>query len=354
MKNKTKNFLLNIYQFILILALVAFVLTSNITLFLHLFSVNAGIAFTEENIRLAALFTFWNAVFLSVVLAFADFIRRKIVVEKPVKKILEATDRITSGDFDTRIEVNRFLMSVNEYDSISRNINKMASELSGIETLRSDFVASVSHEMKTPLAVLQNYGTLLKSSDLSEEKRIEYADAIIRTSSRFSELVSSILQLNKLENQSISPNKKRCCISEHLCESILDFETAWDSKKLNIEIDIQDDVYIETDKDLLSVAWNNLISNAIKFTPEGGKIKIVLVDNGESVAVSFSDTGCGMTPETGKRIFEKFYQGDNSHSTNGNGLGLSIVKRIVDILDGEISVESILDRGSVFTVKLKK
>ena len=123
---------------------------------------------------------------------------------------------------------------------------------------------------------------------------------------------------------------------------------------MNIEIDIQDDVYIETDKDLLSVAWNNLISNAIKFTPEGGKIKIVLVDNGESVAVSFSDTGCGMTPETGKRIFEKFYQGDNSHSTNGNGLGLSIVKRIVDILDGEISVESILDRGSVFTVKLKK
>lgn len=281
-----------------------------------------------------------------------DSFRRKYTVERPLKRILSATDKWTQGDFSERIDAFHRLGAGNEFDIIIKDLNKMAGELSGIETLRTDFIANVSHELKTPLAVIQNYATMLQNPKLTEERRIDYAKTITEASRRFSELVTNILKMNKLENQQIYPETKNYNLSEQLTECLLNFEDAWEKKNLDLEVNIDEDVIIRADEELLTLVWNNLFSNAIKFTDDGGKISVGLkVENGYAVA-KISDTGCGMTAEVGERIFEKFYQGDNSHSMQGNGLGLSLVKRVIDIMNGEISVESTLGQGSTFTVKL--
>lgn len=343
-----KKFLLAFYRFLLFFAVVAFVITCNLTLFLNILHLETGIVYTKENISFAAIFTFWNAVFLGAVFTAVDFIRRGILVKRPVKKIQDFTQKLTHGDFSARLKT----MHIGEYNKIVTDLNKMAEELSGIETLRTDFISNVSHELKTPLSVLQNYGALLEEPNLSEEKRIEYGKSINRATRYLSELVTNILKLNKLESQKLYPNLKRCNLSEMLCECLIGFESEWDNKSLEIETDIEEDVYINTDPEMLTIVWNNLFSNALKFTPNGGKITVNLKRNGNGVAVSVSDTGCGMNESTMKRIFDKFYQGDTSHSEKGNGLGLALVKRVIDILGGEITVESTPNMGSTFTVKL--
>lgn len=240
------------------------------------------------------------------------------------------------------------------FNQIGTAINKMAEELSGTETLRTDFIANVSHELKTPLAVMDNYATMLQRPGITEEERCEYAKAISEAARRLAQLVTNILKLNKLENQQIFPTPQNFDLGEQLCECLLGFEDAWEAKNLEIDTDIQDDVRIQSDPELLSLVWNNLISNAVKFTPENGTICVTLKTENDSIVVSIRDTGCGMKPETGMHIFEKFYQGDTSHATQGNGLGLALVKRVVDILGGEISVQSVYGQGSTFTVKFKR
>jgi len=344
-----KKILYVCYRFIIFFSIVAFVISCSLMLFLDILQNDTGIIYTKENIRFAAIFTFFNALFLGFILTVFDFVRRKILVQRPVKKIHDFTEKLTHGNFETRLKPIR----VGEYNKVVSDLNQMAEELSSIETLRTDFVANVSHELKTPLAVLQNYGVLLEEPDLTEEKRLEYAHSIKRVTRHLSELITNILKLNKLEAQKLYPNHKNCNLSELFCESLIEFESEWEKKKLEIETDIEEDVFIHTDAEMLKIIWTNLFSNAIKFTPEGGKISVTLKKNGNTVAVSFSDTGCGMSKETMKRIFDKFYQGDTSHSKKGNGLGLALVKRVIDLLGGEITVESTPGAGSVFTVKLK-
>lgn len=345
-----KNLLKLFYRFVFFCSMVGFVITCNMMLFLNTMRNYTEIIYDSENIRVAAIFTFWNAVFLGFLLTVIDFIRRKVLVERPVKKILDVTDRITHGDFSARIAP----MHIGEYNKVVYDLNRMAKELSNNETLRTDFISNVSHELKTPLAVLQNYGVLLEQPDLSEEKRIEYAKSIIRVTKHLSELITNILKLNKLENQNIYPVLKRCNLSEMLCECLVDFENEWESKNIEIENDIAEDVFINTDAELLMIVWSNLISNAIKFTPQGGKIEVGLKSDGMYVEVTVSDNGCGMNERTIKRIFDKFYQADGSHATKGNGLGLALVKRVIDLLNGEIFVESAPNEGSAFTVRLRK
>jgi signal transduction histidine kinase len=240
------------------------------------------------------------------------------------------------------------------FNEIIVAINKMTAELQGTETLRTDFIANVSHELKTPLAVMGNYATMLQQPGISQEDRIEYAKAISHSSRRLAALITNILKLNKLENQQIFPKHEEYDLSGQLCESLLQFEDAWETRRLNIETNIEDDIRICSDAELLSLVWNNLISNAVKFTPEGGTIGVSLKADEKNVVVSVSDTGCGIDPETGKHIFEKFYQGDTSHATQGNGLGLALVKRVMDILQGEISVQSTPGQGSTFTVRIRR
>lgn len=345
-----KRLLVAFYRFLLFFFMVGFTITCNMVLFLNLISREMGIVYTSENVRIAAIFTFYNAVFLGFIFTVVDFIRRKILIERPVKKILSATQRITYGDFSARIAP----MHIGEYNKVVDDLNRMAEELLGMETLSADFISNVSHELKTPLSVLQNYGVLLEQPDLPEEKRIEYAKSVSRVTRHLSELITNILRLNKLENQNIYPTFKKCNLGEMLCECLIAFESEWEAKNLEIESDIPSDVLIDTDPELLMLIWNNLFSNAVKFTPEGGSIGVSMSEERNYVTVRISDTGCGMDEKTIKRIFDKFYQGDTSHLVKGNGLGLALVKRVIDLLNGEIFVESIPNEGSTFTVKLKK
>ena len=232
--------------------------------------------------------------------------------------------------------------------------NNMANSLSNSEGTRRSFIANVSHELKTPLAVIQNYGTMLQQPGLSEEKRLEYAKAVTDASRRLAHLITNILKLNKLENQQIFPQAETYDLGEQLCQCLLTFENAWEEKGLDIQTDIQENVLVEADSELLSLVWNNLFSNAVKFTEPGGTLSLTLEVQEDLAVVRVGDTGCGIPPEVGRHIFEKFYQGDTSHATQGNGLGLALVKRVMDIVGGDISVESQVGVGSVFTVKLRR
>ena len=208
--------------------------------------------------------------------------------------------------------------------------------------------------MKTPLAVIQNYGTLLQTPDLSEEKRMEYAKGVTDGSRRMADMMTNILKLNRLENQQIYPQATEFDLGEQLCECLLQYENVWEKADIEIDTDIAEDVTVKADAELLSLVWNNLFSNAFKFTEAGGKVSVLLTTDGQYAVVKVQDSGCGMSSEVGAHIFEKFYQGDTSHATRGNGLGLALVKRVVDIMQGEISVESILGKGSTFTVKIRR
>ena len=334
---------------------IAFVITCCMTLFLRSMMAAAGIStLPEEIIQVAAKLTFANVVLLSLLFTAIDEIRRKVRVNRPVRQITQAAEKIVQGDFSVRIPPVRGIAAEDGFNQIIDCFNQMTEELSGMETLRTDFIANVSHELKTPLAVMQNFGTLLQQPGLPEEKRIEYAKSVTDACRRLASLITNILKLNKLENQQIFPQLDEFDLGEQLCENLLRFEEAWEKKNLNIETDIEDDVRIRSDAELLSLVWNNLISNAVKFTSEEGTIGVSLKTEGNLVSVSVSDTGCGIKPEVGQHIFEKFYQGDTSHATQGNGLGLALVKRVVDILHGEIGVQSVYGQGSTFTVKFRR
>ena len=334
--------------------LVAFIVSCCMMLFVSILADSMGLVFTKDNIAAAAKLTFGNVLLITLVSASIDYIRRKLMVDRPVKQIMNALDKVMQGDFTVRIAPVKEFAGETGFNEIIKAINKMTAELQGTETLRTDFIANVSHELKTPLAVMGNYATMLQQPGISEEDRIEYAKAISHGSRRLAALITNILKLNKLENQQFFPQPQEFDLGEQLCESILAFEDIWEKKNLEIETDIQEEVRIKSDPELLSLVWNNLISNAVKFTPKGGFIGVVLKSDERNVVVSVKDTGCGIDPETGKHIFEKFYQGDTSHATQGNGLGLALVKRVVDILQGEISVQSTPGQGSTFTVIIRR
>ena len=354
MRQQKRGALLGAIQhYVVFFLLVAFVVTCCMMLFVTTLADSMGLVFTEQNITAAAKITFANVLLITFLFGTIDYARRKLMVDRPVKRIIAATERIMQGDFSVRVKPMRG-GGMDGFNRIGIAINKMAEELSGTETLRTDFIANVSHELKTPLAVMGNYATMLQQPGIQEEDRIEYAKAISHSSRRLAALITNILKLNKLENQQIFPQPQEFDLGEQLCECLLVFEDAWEAKNLEIETDIQDDVRIKSDPELLSLVWNNLISNAVKFTPEGGTIRVTLKANEKNVVISVRDTGCGISQEVGKHIFEKFYQGDTSHATQGNGLGLALVKRVVDILNGEISVQSVSGKGSTFTIKFKR
>lgn len=295
-----------------------------------------------------------NIIFLAVLFTIADAVYHYVTVKKPMERIRKELDKVVAGDFSVRIDYIKGPDSGNEIDDVITLLNDVIQELSGVETLRTDFIANVSHELKTPMAAMQNYGTLLQAKDLSDETRIEYGKAITEQTRRLSALVTNILKLNKLENQQIYPNTEVYDISEQLCECMLEHEAVWEEKKIEIETDIQEELFVEADKELLSLVWNNLFSNALKFTENGDMVSLRSYGDEDYVYIEVKDTGCGMSPETGANIFKKFYQGDTSHSTKGNGLGLALVKRVIDICKGEISVVSQLEKGSTFTVRLNR
>ena len=341
-------------SYFIFFTLTGFIITCCLLLFLHTISIETGVSYTESGISLAAKLTFLNAMLLSLLFTVIDGIRRRFMVDRPVRCIIQASERLTKGDFSVRLKSFRDSAGMQGWNEIIYNFNRMAQELSGMETLRTDFVANVSHELKTPLAVLRNYAVLLQEPCLPEEQRLVYAQEMDRTAQRLAGLVTNILRLNKLENQRIYPNRTRLDLGEQLCACLLDFEDEWEKKHLELQTSLEPSVWLEADPELLALVWNNLISNAVKFTPPGGCIALTLTADGENAVVTVADTGIGISREVGAHIFEKFYQGDSSHAPQGNGLGLALVRRVIDIVGGSISVESEPGKGSRFTVRIRR
>lgn len=353
-QSKYRRILFSIRSYISFFIPMSFIITCCMLLFLETLGKSVHIIYTEETIRSAALLTFGNVLLLSLLCTVIDAVRRKFMVERPVRRIVKGAEKLMQGDLSVRIEPFHSIDSGTGFDTIIDYFNSMAAELEGLETLRADFIANVSHELKTPLAVIQNYATMLQSPNLPNEQRIEYAKAITGQSRRLADLITNILKLNRLENQQIFPSTTRYELGEQLAECLLNFENVWEKKIIDIQTDIEEEVFVESDSELLALVWNNLFSNALKFTETGGTVSVMLKTKGDFATVKVSDTGCGISKETGKHIFEKFYQGDTSHATQGNGLGLALVKRVVDIVGGEISVESEVGKGSVFTVTIRR
>ena len=295
---------------------------------------------------------YWGIVAIGMTI----FTRKKIekTYEEPLQSLAEATEKVANGDFSVYVPT---LNSADQYDYLDvmiMDFNKMVEELGSIETLKTDFVSNVSHEMKTPIAVIKNYAELLQKEDLEEEKRLEYARGIKEASVRLSGLISNILKLNKLENQSIAPIPQKYDICRQLCDCILQYENVWEEKKIEPDIDIEETAFVWADESLMEIVWNNLYSNAFKFTESGGRVLVKQKTTADGIIIKISDTGCGMSEENVKHIFDKFYQGDTSHSKEGNGLGMAMVKRVIEMVNGTISVESMPGKGSTFTVVLPK
>ncbi len=349
-----KQALKTLHNFLVFFLLVAAVITCCLMLFTSTLQMSIGREFTQEEITAAAKATMVNVILISAVMAFGDYLRRKFTVVRPVKRITEAANKMIKGDFSVRVKPVAKFATDDSFNEIIECINKMAEELSGVETLRTDFIANVSHEMKTPLSVMQNYGTLLQAPDLSDEQRMEYAKGITDASRRMADMMTNILKLSRLENQQIFPQVTEFDLGEQLCECLLQYENVWETAEIEIETDIAEDIKITADAELLALVWNNLFSNAFKFTEAGGTVSVRLSSTEHHAIVKVQDTGCGMTADVGTHIFEKFYQGDTSHATQGNGLGLALVKRVIDIMHGEIAVESAVGVGTTFTVALRR
>ena len=272
--------------------------------------------------------------------------------QNPMSEFAEATRKVASGDFSVYVAPRHLPEKMDYMDAIITDFNVMVEELGSIETLKTDFFSNVSHEIKTPLSIIQNYAQGLKDGNLSEAQRETYIDTILESSTRLAELISNILKLNKLEKQTLQPITEPYDVCAQLCECALRYEDLWAAKDIEFEADIEDRATIEADASLMELVWNNLISNAVKFTEPGGTITLKQTSTSDRIIVSVTDTGCGMSEETLARIFDKFYQGDTSHSTEGNGLGLALVLRILQLIDGSIDVSSSAGDGTTFTVQI--
>lgn len=294
-------------------------------------------------------------IYWAIVAAIFTFItnrQMKNEYDRPMRKLSKATKKVAEGDFSIYVEPRHTADKHDYIDVMFLDFNKMVAELGSIETLKNDFVANVSHELKTPLAVIKNYTTLLKKGGISTETREEYQDTILEATDRLSILITNILRLTKLDSQAIESTAQPYDLCRQLADCLLQFEPLWEKKDIEIEVDIEDRAVITADESMMEIVWNNLISNAIKFTDPGGKIVLKQTSDTNTITVSVSDSGCGMGDETIKHIFDKFYQGDTSHSKEGNGLGLALVYRIVEKAGGTITVESQVGKGSIFTVQL--
>ncbi len=274
--------------------------------------------------------------------------------DKPMRRLSRAMRAVAQGDFTVSVQPEHPQKKFDYMDLMFEDFNRMVQELASIETMKDDFIANVSHEIKTPLSVIRSYASALQKDNLTEAERRECAATIAAASENLSTLISNILRLNKLENQGSAPHAAPHDLTRQLSDCALAHEAQWEAKDIDFDAQLEERVMILADESMLEIVFNNLIANAIKFTEPGGRVVLRQENDGEDVVVTVSDTGCGMSEETVHRIFDKFYQGDTSHSGEGNGLGLALVKRVLQISGGSIDVRSAPGEGSAFIVRLRR
>ena len=267
----------------------------------------------------------------------------------PIKKLRTAMDKVAEGDFSVRLEERS---SSKEIMEIYTGFNLMAHELSSTEILQTDFLSNVSHEFKTPINAIEGYSTLLQGDENLDGEQKEYVDKILLNTQRLSTLVGSILLLSKLENQQIPSHQTEYRLDEQIRQSVVALETAWVRKDIELDVELDRETYLGNEQ-MMRHVWDNLISNAVKFSPQGGVVKLKLTKKAKKLIFTIEDQGPGLSEEAQKHIFDKFYQADTSHKQEGNGLGLALVKRILTLEQGQITAENIRSGGCRFTVTLR-
>ena len=276
----------------------------------------------------------------------AAFIMRFYI--KPLDQLVAATKKIAEGDFSVRVPEKA---SIAEIDTLVKNFNRMTKELEGTEMFRADFINNFSHEFKTPIVSIRGFARQLQSGNITDEVRRQYTEIIVSESERLSNMSSNVLLLSKLENQQLISERSAYSLDEQIRNCILLLEKEWERKEIELDVELEELTYVGNEE-LMSHVWINLISNAVKYTPVGGKISVHALKKQGELLVRISDSGIGMPHDVIERIFDKFYQGDKSHTGNGNGLGLPLVKRIIELCDGRIVVDSEVGLGSAFSVYL--
>lgn len=316
-----------------------------------------GIAYSGDWQDILSPYAGWYLLYcLIVALVLASFTswQKYRTFDKPLRDLSTAAERVAGGDYSVYLQPVHRPEKYDYLDAMFANFNTMVAELNSIETLRGDFVANVSHEFKRPLATIKSYTEVLQQGNLDETTRTEYLQTIDTAATDLAELVSNILRLNKLETQVTEPQRLPFDLVEQLTQVIFAHDSMLEAHQLDLDVMMPDALAMIGDPELLKVVWNNLLANAIKFTPTQGQIKLTVVEHAQHVTVSISDSGPGMDEQTRAHMFQKFFQGDSSHKAQGNGLGLAMVAQILKLVHGQIDVASEVDHGSTFTVRLPR
>lgn len=292
----------------------------------------------------AAMVTF--AIICTIVGTVLSFLFSRIPL-KPIRKVITAIDKLAAGDFTTRLH----LTGPDEILRLNESFNNMAEELGSVEMFRTDFINNFSHEFKTPVVSISGFAKILKRQDLTEKERNEYLDIIISESDRLTELTKNVLMLSKIENQLILSDVNEFNITEQIRRVVALFGKQWNDKEIEIIFEAEEYLYCGN-QEMLSQVWVNLVDNAIKFSPEKSNITIAVNNAGNNIIVSISDEGKGLSEPELKHMFDRFYQGDISHAVKGNGLGLTLTKKIIELHKGTITAENIENSGTMFKVVL--
>lgn len=339
--NKTKKSRFNLHWYFVITIWIAMIVIS---------IASAGIAAVMRNVFFVSINIAGSVyeVILSIVLGgiMAVFFSKKLLA--PIIQLSESMGKVAEGDFTIRLETKSMIKEIKD---LYANFNVMVTELNATEVLQNDFVSNVSHEFKTPISAIEGYAMLLQGDAEVTGEQEEYTEKILYNTKRLSSLVRNILLLSKVDNHIIPSKSEKYCLDEQIRQAIVALETKWMEKNLEFDVEMEQ-IYFVGNEALLYHVWSNLIDNAIKFNIEEGCIKIRLISSEQKILFTIQDKGPGISENEKKRIFDKFYQADSSHKDEGNGLGLALVKQIVNLHKGTIAVENAADGGCKFTIIL--
>lgn len=348
MKQKNRHFGL-ILLFVLVLFLTLVIHTVVVGVFMYVLESNTSFSITgitpADIIRLTSILVLAS---LPIGILVAAMVSKFPL--KPVRDLIDGMDSLASGDFSSRINVGAIMKRYPDYVGVADSFNKMAQQLENTEMLRSDFVNNFSHEFKTPIVSIAGFARLLKRANLTEQQRQEYLDAIEEESLRLSVMATNVLNLTKVENQTILSDVTAYNLSEQIRSCVLLLERKWTEKDLELILEFGE-YTVRANEELLKQVWLNLLDNAVKFAPRGHTVQVCIAADGDRIRVCVSNTGSQIPPEKQSLIFNKFYQAEESHTTPGNGVGLAVVKRIVQLHHGSIEVSS-RDDITEFTVIL--